>query len=65
MSEKLDFVGNLNLVPNQYADEVQFLIEVITVEDELIEEELMVGEEIPDITLLEEIITLDDDGKWS
>jgi hypothetical protein len=31
----------------------------------LIEEELMVGEEIPDITLLEEIITLDDDGKWS
>lgn len=65
MSEKLDFVGNLNLVPNQYADEVQFLVEVITVEDELIEEELMVGEEIPDITLLEEIITLDDDGKWS
>jgi|694.fasta_scaffold11780_10 hypothetical protein len=63
MSEKLDFVGNLNLVPNQYADEVQFLVEVITVEDELIEEELMVGEEIPDITLLEEIITLDDDGK--
>jgi hypothetical protein len=63
MSEKLDFVGNLNLVPNQYADEVQFLFEVITVEDELIEEELMVGEEIPDITLLEEIITLDDDGK--
>jgi hypothetical protein len=63
MSEKLDFVGNLNLVPNQYADEVQFLVEVITVEDELIEEELMVGEEIPDITLLEEIIILDDDGK--
>jgi hypothetical protein len=63
MSEKLDFVGNLNLVPNQYADEVQFLVEVITVEDELIDEELMVGEEIPDITLLEEIITLDDDGK--
>jgi len=63
MSEKLDFVGNLNLVPNQYADEVQFLVEVITVEDELIEEELMVGEEIPDITLLEEIITLDDNGK--
>lgn len=63
MSEKFDFFGRLNLVPNQYGDEVQFLVEVITIEDELIEEELMVGEDIPDITLLEEIITLDDDGK--
>lgn len=55
--------GILNSNPDSNADEVQFLAEIITIEDDLIEEELMLGEEVPDVTFLEEIITLNDDGK--
>jgi hypothetical protein len=55
--------GTLNSNPDSNVEEVQFLAEIIIIEDDLIEEELMLGEEVPDVTFLEEIITLNDDGK--
>ncbi len=55
--------GILNSNPDSNVEEVQFLAEIIIIEDDLIEEELMLGEEVPDVTFLEEIITLNDDGK--
>ena len=56
--------GELVLDPTLNDDEVQFLVEIITIDDELIEEEVLVGEELPDVSFLEEIIVLHGDGKW-
>ena len=55
--------GELVLDPTLNDDEVQFLVEIITIDDELIEEEVLVGEELPDVSFLEEIIVLHGDGK--